>query len=148
PPTTIDNTNTEPGTGTGDSGNISGTGDTDNPPVSTEPHSDDDVKVDTGTNTDTGTNDDTGATKDNTRIDTTAEGDKSSSYGFDYSVIYHEEDKKYKSRYVQGRYRTVVIVFEGKVLTAPYSEKGVDEKQGVMVTAGNRVSQTLPAGIR
>jgi hypothetical protein len=136
PPTTIDNTNTDPGTGTGDSGNISGAGDTDNPPVSTDPHSDDDVKVDTGTKTDT------------TKTETTVEGDKSSSYGFDFSVIYQEEDKKYKSRYVQGKYRTVVIVFEGKVIAAPYSEKGVDEKRGVMVTAGNRVSQTLPSGIR
>jgi hypothetical protein len=126
PPTNIDNTNTDPGTGAGNSGNISGTGDTNNPPVSTEPHNDGDVKVDTGT----------------------AEGNKSSSYGFDYSVIYNEEDKKYKRHYKEGRYRTVVIVFEGKVLTAPYSEKGVSEKQGVMVTAGQRVSQTLPVGIR
>jgi len=82
------------------------------------------------------------------KTETTVEGNKSSSYGFDYSVIYQEEDKKYKKHYTQGKYRTVVIVFEGKVLTAPYSEKGVDEKQGVMVTAGNRVSQTLPGGIR
>jgi hypothetical protein len=148
PPTTIDNTNTEPGTGTGDSGNISGTGDTDNPPVSTEPHSDDDVKVDTGTNTDTGTPTDTGVKEETVKTETTVEGNKSSSYGFDYSVIYQEEDKKYKKHYTQGRYRTVVIVFEGKVIAAPYSEKGINEKQGTMVTAGNRVSQTLRAGIR
>jgi hypothetical protein len=135
PPNTGDSNNNT-GSGTGDSGEISGAGDTDNPPVSTDPHSDDDVKVDTGTKTDT------------TKTDATAEGNKSSSYGFDFSVIYQEEDKKYKSRYVQGRYRTVVIVFEGKVVAAPYSEKGVDEKRGVMVTAGNRVSQTLPSGIR
>jgi hypothetical protein len=47
-----------------------------------------------------------------------------------------EEEKKYKKTYKSGKYRTVVIVFEGKVIVAPYSRKGAEYNKGVTLTSG------------
>ena len=51
-----------------------------------------------------------------------------------------ESDKKLKKDYIIGKYRTVVIVFEGRVLVSPYDEEGVKEKEGVALTAGQKAT--------
>jgi len=61
--------------------------------------------------------------------------------GFDYSLIYEEEDKKYKKQYVSGKYRTVVIVFEGAVAVAPYNSQGAIKEQEELVRANEQVSR-------
>ena len=40
-----------------------------------------------------------------------------------------------------GRYRTVVIVFEGKVVAASYDEEGPKFEEGTVLTAGQKTSQ-------
>jgi hypothetical protein len=45
-----------------------------------------------------------------------------------------------KSRYVKGKYKTVVIVFEGKVIVSPYNDKGVDNSKGTFLTGGEKIN--------
>jgi hypothetical protein len=49
-----------------------------------------------------------------------------------------EEGERLNKRYVTGRYKTVVIVFEGKVVVNPYDEEGVQADKGVALTAGQQ----------
>jgi hypothetical protein len=51
------------------------------------------------------------------------------------------DKKKYKKGYAPGKYKTVVVVFEGKVLVASYSNKGIDYKNATAVTSGQRAVQ-------
>ena len=51
-----------------------------------------------------------------------------------------EEKKKYKKYYRLGKYRTVVIVFEGSVVLAPYDEAGPKYEEGVTLTEGDKTS--------
>jgi hypothetical protein len=51
-------------------------------------------------------------------------------------------NKKYLKSYAAGKYRTVVIVFEGRVVFSPYDEEGIKEKETVALTAGQQTSQT------
>jgi len=55
------------------------------------------------------------------------------------SVTY--EGQKYDKRYASGKYRTVVIVFEGKVLVSPYDDKGPKYEEGQMLTPGQQTSR-------
>ena len=47
-----------------------------------------------------------------------------------------EDDALYKKKYAKGKYRTVVIVFEGRVVVSPYDEKGVKKEETVTLTGG------------
>ena len=47
-----------------------------------------------------------------------------------------EEGERLNKRYVTGKYKTVVIVFEGKVVVNPYDEQGVQTDKGMALTAG------------
>jgi len=47
-----------------------------------------------------------------------------------------EEQEKYKKWYKKGKYRTVVIVLEGKVVTAPYDEEGPKFNEGTAIGHG------------
>jgi hypothetical protein len=49
-----------------------------------------------------------------------------------------EDEDLMKKKYVSGKYRTVVIVFEGRVLVSPYDEEGVKEKEATTLTAGQK----------
>jgi hypothetical protein len=72
----------------------------------------------------------------------TSQQGKAQGYGFDYSILYEEAEKKYRKHYAAGKYQTVIIVFEGKVVTTPYDEKGIKEKEAATLTRGQRLSQT------
>ncbi|MFH0764489.1 MAG: GLUG motif-containing protein, partial [Candidatus Omnitrophota bacterium] len=48
---------------------------------------------------------------------------------------------KYEKPYLPGKYRTVVIVFEGKVVVAPYDEKGPRYDEGIVLTEGGKALQ-------
>jgi hypothetical protein len=49
---------------------------------------------------------------------------------------------KYARNYAKGKYKTAVIVFEGKVLVASYNEKkGPDYKTATAVTGGQKTEQ-------
>jgi len=50
-----------------------------------------------------------------------------------------DENKKYKRWYRQGKYKTMVIVFEGKVVTVPYDEKGIKIDKIKTISAGQSV---------
>ncbi|MCK4463476.1 MAG: DUF2341 domain-containing protein, partial [Candidatus Omnitrophica bacterium] len=52
-----------------------------------------------------------------------------------------DEKKKYKKKYIKGKYRTVVIVFEGRVVACPYDEEGPKFEQGTTLTTGQRTVQ-------
>ena len=55
---------------------------------------------------------------------------------------YEETDEvKYKKLYESGKYRTVVIVFEGRVAVAPYDEKGIKDTDSVFLSAGQKLAQ-------
>ncbi len=66
-------------------------------------------------------------------------------YGFDWwkvlRFINNEEEKKYKRWYRQGKYKTTVIVFEGKVVSSPYDEDGVKESKRAVLMPGDKVEQ-------
>ena len=49
--------------------------------------------------------------------------------------------RRYKKYYKKGKYRTVVIVIEGKVVMAPYDEKGVKEEGSKTLTDGDSSQQ-------
>jgi hypothetical protein len=55
---------------------------------------------------------------------------------------YSEGESIYKKNYLLGEYRTVVIVFEGKVVISPYDEKGIKETESVALTAGEKSERT------
>jgi hypothetical protein len=52
-----------------------------------------------------------------------------------------DEDEMWRKRYLKGKYRTVVIVFEGKVVMAPYDEHGVNEEEAVVLLGGQQAQQ-------
>ena len=52
-----------------------------------------------------------------------------------------DEKKKYKKKYIKGKYRTVVIVFEGRVVACPYGEEGPRFEEGTTLTKGQRTIQ-------
>jgi hypothetical protein len=52
-----------------------------------------------------------------------------------------EKEDKFKKLYATGKYRTVVIVFEGKVMVSPYDEEGVKEEETVALAAGQSTEQ-------
>jgi len=49
-----------------------------------------------------------------------------------------EGERKYKKLYAAGKYRTVVIVFEGKVIVCPYDETGIKCEGGKYLTDGEK----------
>jgi hypothetical protein len=53
---------------------------------------------------------------------------------------YEEGDDILKKKYTAGKYRTVVIVYEGKVVVNPYDEEGIKENEGVALTAGQKAT--------
>ena len=55
--------------------------------------------------------------------------------------ISYEEGERYKKNYRKGRYRTVVIVVEGKVIAAPYDERGARYEEGEVLVGGQRAVQ-------
>jgi hypothetical protein len=52
----------------------------------------------------------------------------------------YEEGEKYKKRYPRGKYRTTVIVFEGRVVVAPYDERGARYEEGMILTGGEKIT--------
>ncbi|MFH0772626.1 MAG: filamentous hemagglutinin N-terminal domain-containing protein [Candidatus Omnitrophota bacterium] len=60
--------------------------------------------------------------------------------GFNYAVLYKEEGRFIKA-YVVGKYRTVVIVFEGRVAVVPYDESGLRLDEKLILTTGGKISQ-------
>ncbi|MCM8790746.1 MAG: hypothetical protein NC938_03490 [Candidatus Omnitrophica bacterium] len=56
-----------------------------------------------------------------------------------FATDFVDREDLYKKRYAKGKYRTVVIVMEGKVAVADYSEKGVDYENAKMVTDGQKI---------
>ncbi|MBU1128492.1 MAG: hypothetical protein KKG95_00285, partial [Candidatus Omnitrophica bacterium] len=53
-----------------------------------------------------------------------------------------DDDERWKKKRAKSRYRTVVIVFEGKVVVAPYDEKGIKHEEEVSVNAGETLTVT------
>ncbi|MFC1804862.1 filamentous hemagglutinin N-terminal domain-containing protein, partial [Candidatus Omnitrophota bacterium] len=53
----------------------------------------------------------------------------------------YEEGEKLKKRYPRGKYRTIVIVYEGRVVVSPYDEKGIKEAEAVTLTDGQQTAQ-------
>ena len=55
---------------------------------------------------------------------------------------------KYKKWYDPGKYRTSVIVYEGRVVAAPYTEDGPELEKGVSLTPGEetKIEGTVPEG--
>ncbi|MCM8800997.1 MAG: filamentous hemagglutinin N-terminal domain-containing protein [Candidatus Omnitrophica bacterium] len=66
--------------------------------------------------------------------------------GFDFSTLELEEegeDKKYKRKYyLAGKYKTVVIVFEGRVVVAPYDERGIKQGQAKILASQQKIVHT------
>jgi hypothetical protein len=54
--------------------------------------------------------------------------------------MFYEEGEKLKKRYPKGKYRTTVIVFEGRVVVAPYDEYGVKYDEATVLTGGQKVA--------
>ena len=46
----------------------------------------------------------------------------------------------YKKQYASGKYKTVVIVYEGKVAVGPYDEKGAKYDEGTLLTPGQKTT--------
>jgi hypothetical protein len=65
--------------------------------------------------------------------------DLRSRYGFDWGIIYEEGKKKYRKRFRKGRYHTVVVVYDGKVVAAPYNDKGPRYDLGDTLGAGDKI---------
>ena len=57
---------------------------------------------------------------------------------YDYFIFDYEERNKWKKHYRRGKYRTVVIVYEGKVVEAPYDENGPQYDESKTLTDGDR----------
>jgi hypothetical protein len=58
------------------------------------------------------------------------------------SEMVNDGRKKYARNYASGKYKTVVIVFEGKVLVASYDAKrGPNYKTATAVTGGQKTEQ-------
>jgi len=56
-------------------------------------------------------------------------------------VFLEDEEKKYKKLYASGKYRTTVIVFEGRVVVAEYGEEGVLYEEASILTGGQSVTK-------
>ena len=52
----------------------------------------------------------------------------------------YEEELK-KKKYKAGKYKTVVIVYEGVVVVSPYDEKGIKKAQAQRLSSGMRTTQ-------
>ncbi|MCH7505074.1 hypothetical protein IID04_05540, partial [PVC group bacterium] len=52
----------------------------------------------------------------------------------DYFIIDYKDGKKWKKRYIHAKYRTVIIIYEGKVVEAPYDENGPDDEKETVLT--------------
>ncbi|MFH0763614.1 MAG: DUF2341 domain-containing protein [Candidatus Omnitrophota bacterium] len=50
------------------------------------------------------------------------------------------ERQKYGKYYIAGKYRTVVIVYDGKVTVAPYDDNGPQYDKGKLLTAGQKAA--------
>jgi hypothetical protein len=46
--------------------------------------------------------------------------------------------KRYKKDYPKGKYKTVIIVYEGRVVVADYNDKGPDYKNATDLPSGNK----------
>jgi hypothetical protein len=51
-----------------------------------------------------------------------------------------------RKQYKAGKYRTIVVVFEGSVVTAPYDESGVNMDEATIITAGQEISREAEIG--
>jgi hypothetical protein len=58
------------------------------------------------------------------------------------SIPEEGEYRRYsKAHYLAGKYRTVVIVFEGRIVVSPYDEEGTKEDKAETLTTGQKASQ-------
>jgi hypothetical protein len=57
------------------------------------------------------------------------------------SLVGEEEEKLKRSHYAKGKYKTVVVVLEGKVVATPYDENGLKEDKSATLTAGDNTIQ-------
>jgi hypothetical protein len=56
--------------------------------------------------------------------------------------FWYEEGQLKKRLYKKGKYRTTVIVYEGRVLVTPYDEKGLRLDEQVILTDGQSTEQS------
>ncbi|MFC1570799.1 beta strand repeat-containing protein, partial [Candidatus Omnitrophota bacterium] len=56
------------------------------------------------------------------------------------NLDFEEGKKKYRKWYRGGKYKTTVIVYEGKVVASPYDEDGAKYDEGVTLTNGESTS--------
>jgi hypothetical protein len=54
-----------------------------------------------------------------------------------------DDETKYNKKYKKGKYRTVVIVYEGVVVEAPYTSKGPERSQQKTLKQGQRTSRVV-----
>ena len=57
---------------------------------------------------------------------------------FDFSLLWEEGDTKYSKYYKDGKYKTSVIVYEGRVAVGTYDEKGADYGNKDFVLPGQK----------
>ncbi len=65
--------------------------------------------------------------------------------GFNMNIVFESPDQKYKKPYESGNYKTVVVVFEGKVSMAEYDDKGANLEKETILLPGD--SQAFEAKI-
>jgi len=68
--------------------------------------------------------------------------EKRTNDGFDYSQLWEDRGKKKKKNYRKAKYTTTVILYEGKVIMDPYSEKGQDKAQRRILFPGEKTAQS------
>ena len=72
----------------------------------------------------------------------TGVSDESGDSDIYFTIEYEQGGSKYDLHYKKGKYRTVVILFEGKVVATPYDEQGPKtDKEKVLVGSG-RISHS------
>ncbi len=57
------------------------------------------------------------------------------------SSFWYEEGQKKRKRYPKGKYRTIVVVYEGKVVMTPYDETGLRTDEAVTLVGGQSTAQ-------
>ena len=66
---------------------------------------------------------------------------EASAAGFNLALPSQALTPDYSSAYLPGTYRTVVIVYEGDVVVAPYDERGLQEAKAIPVVTGQTITQ-------
>jgi hypothetical protein len=67
--------------------------------------------------------------------------------GFDFNLLYEEGSRRYGKAYLPNKYKTTVIVFEGKVIAADYDEKGGLYNQGTIIGINQKYINRKEVGL-